>query len=138
MLSIIYFKEGFWKRVWAFVRFGVTINHVGVLIKDNRYIHLSYSGVKVSKLRNKNHIVYNPVGYTSIPVELRELQTLVVKQHFVDGRFKHIKLSKHRLILPFLPNPTKNHMLCNEFVDWLIKKYMYVDVDSLKIARKLA
>ena len=138
MLEIVYLKESTWQSVWAWLRFQTTVNHVGVMLDGDRYIHLSYSGVKISKLRDKKHIMYTPyIVDNPMPKSYYELQARAIMDKYLKGYFKHIKLTKHRLIVPFLGNPSKDHMLCNEFVDYLLEKFIYEKVDSLAIARKI-
>ena len=136
MLEIVYLRESLWKCFWAWCRFGVWFNHVGLCVDHNRFIHLGQKGVRISKVPRDSIPVF-PSAFLDIDVDKEVEISDIIKDDYMFGEFREVKLDRLRLMLPFLPHQRENVMLCNEFIDDLILTYLGRSVDTLKLARKL-
>ena len=134
MMNIVFLQEALWKQIWAYLRFCVRINHVGIAVGDNKFIHLSYGGVKISPIPDKRY----KVMLRSFVTYAKTITTIEqIKEAYIFGDFKNVKLDKLRLIFPFLPKKSDNTILCNEFVDDVALRYGGVIINSLQIAKEI-
>ena len=136
MLEIILLKESVLKRLWAFLRFGVWYNHVGLVVDREKFLHLGYGGVKISRMPiDKRKFILVHSGISIGLAEASELCELI-RHDYRFGDFDKLRIDRARLVFPFLPPGDRNRILCNEFIDDLYWSYTGEIVNTLALARR--